>query len=362
MPQDRNVIKQFCFFMNDVLGRIDRLEARAQQSETSIPLAVAGVDSSSDALLVTESDIRAAYRLILGRDADANGLRDYLDRAKIGTLSLDELVHTFRDSDEYIARRARQLTTVDVDGLQVAIDPDEPEFGRAIARDGVWEAHIMQQIAANLRPGEVFVDIGANVGIMSFVAARIVGDGGKVIAFEPNPDNIQFFLQGVLLNAFAHVTLFPLAASSASGVFAIRGRSNTYVSEAKVGGRLVQSIEVDTLLCREPRIDLIKIDIEGHEPHALTGLANTLERHKPLLLCEFNPRCLQIAGADPNDFAAYIFTLSKSVEIIAHDGALVPVHSSYHLMDLWRGRNSDHINCGDLADGMVHFDLLMRTK
>jgi FkbM family methyltransferase len=312
---------------------------------------------------VTEADIRAAYRLLLGRDVEAGGLQHYLGRARSGTFSLDDLVHSVSDSYEYIARKAGRLTTVDVNGLRISIDPEEPEFGQAIARDRMWEAHITHQIAINLRPGDVFVDIGANVGIMSFHAARAVGSSGKVIAFEPNPDNIQHFLRGVLLNEFKHVTLFPLAASAETGIFAIQGNSNTCLSRANVGGRLVQSVRADTLLGDEPRVDFIKLDIEGHEPHALVGLTETLKRHRPLLLCEFAPRCLrEHIGADPAEFAHNLFNLSRRVEVIEHDGSLNHVTDPEDLLALWHSRNEENIARGHLADGLLHFDLLIHVR
>jgi FkbM family methyltransferase len=345
------------------MDRFNKAEANARGASTSRSPLGETADSHAGEPRVTEADIRAAYRLLLGRDVEASGLEHYLARASSGTFSVDDLVHSLSDSSEYITRKAQRQTTVDVNGLRISIDPEEPEFGRAIARDKMWEAHIIQQITSNLRPGDVFVDIGANVGIMSFHAARAVGPSGKVIAFEPNPDNIQHFLRGVLLNSFKHMMLFPLAASAEPGVFALQGNSNTSLSEANVGGRLVQSVRADALLCDEPRVDFIKLDIEGHEPHALAGLADTVKRHKPRLLCEFAPRCLRDhIGADPAEFAHDLFNLSRRIEVVERDGSLNPVASAEDLMDLWRSRNEGHIARGDLPDGLLHFDLLIQVE
>ena len=138
-----------------------------------------------------------------------------------------------------------------------------------------------------LSHGHVFVDVGANVGVMSFHAAKIVGPTGKVISFEPNEDNICNFLHGVLENKFeAFVRLYPYALSAKAALFSLEGGSNTYLIKPAPGQRLTQSVRGDEILANEQRIDFIKIDIEGHEPFALQGLDQTLNRHKPLILCE----------------------------------------------------------------------------
>lgn len=313
--------------------------------------------------IVTIDDIRAAYRIFLNREADAGGLAHYRTRADSADYRLRDLADEFSRSDEALAERAAQIKGIDVGGVVVAVDVTDGEFGRAIARDGVWEAHIIHTIRRCLKPGGVFVDVGANVGVMSFHAAQVVGPSGKVIAFEPNPENVQFFLRGVLLNGFDQVTLFPVGASDRSAVFSVRGGSNSYLGEAQIGGELAQSAVADRLLETEARIDFIKLDIEGHEPHALVGLRKTIARHRPTLLCEFNPRCLRdTINLDPSRFAEQLFGLATAVQVVEHDGALTSLATPIELMMLWNARNAEHIERGDLADGMVHFDLLIETR
>ncbi len=85
-----------------------------------------------------------------------------------------------------------------------------------------------------LREGQTFVDVGANVGCISFLAARIVGPRGLVVAVEPNPDNLQLLYAGIVLNGFGNVRVLPYAASNRREVFSlVGGVSNTYVTAAK---------------------------------------------------------------------------------------------------------------------------------
>lgn len=341
------------------LQTLDTRLKRLEDGSASAPTASDDI-ATYDAEQVSEDDIRAAYRLLLHREPDPHGFAMYRTRSASG-LTRDDLVDEFLGSTERVAIQAERLVSVDLGGVTVHIDRTEREFGRAIARDKVWEAHIVSQIHAHLSPGGVFVDIGANVGVMSFHAAKAVGPAGKVIAFEPNPDNVQRFLQGVQGNGFTQIRLYPMAASAEYGVFSIRGGSNTHLAEAALGERLVPALPADTVLRAEPRIDLIKIDIEGHEPMALAGLAETLGRHAPTILCEFNPRCLLATGGPtPESFAQSLFDLSSSLAVVEHDGSLCPVDSAAELMALWTHRNAQHVAKGDLEDGMVHFDLLIR--
>ncbi|MBL7660180.1 FkbM family methyltransferase, partial [Escherichia coli] len=89
----------------------------------------------------------------------------------------------------------------------------EPEFGRCLAAGGGWEPHIATAITGQLEPGATFVDVGANVGVMSFQAAVKVGAAGRVLAFEPNTDNAALFRRGIVANDLGNVRLFPFALS-----------------------------------------------------------------------------------------------------------------------------------------------------
>lgn len=308
----------------------------------------------------TDADIRAAYRIVLDREPDPHGLRFYRSQVSAMKLRPRDLAFVLAGSPEAAKMRAQRLQVVDVEGVKVAVDATEREFGRTIARDATWESHIIKTIRRCLQPGQVFVDIGANVGVMSFQAAAAVGPSGRVIAFEPNPENIQRFLHGVMLNGFDQVQLWPLAASDGQAMFALRGGSNSALEAAALGETLLQTVAADILLADEPAVHLIKIDIEGHEPRALSGLARTIARCKPILLCEFNPRCLKGAGGgQPAAFAEQVFSLARSVEIIEHSADRHLVQTPQDLLKIWHERNAEHVAKRDLAPGLLHFDLLI---
>lgn len=309
----------------------------------------------------TEEAIRWAYRVIFGREPDAGGLARYAAEARDHGLTLARLREIFLASDEFRTRARQRVATVEMGGHVVLVDPEEPAFGAAIARDGSWEPHLAALLDRHLRPGDVVVDVGANVGVFAFRAARLVGPAGRVIAFEPDPANAALFLRGIAANGFAHVALLPLALSDRRAVFALQGGANAWLAPAGATEVMAQALPGDEALATEPRIDFVKLDIEGHEPFALRGLTRILALHRPLVLCEFNPRCLRAhAGQDPVGFAAAVFALAGAVTAIGHDGTETPVAGPDALMALWGAEDRLATESGRLPAGMLHLDLLFR--
>jgi len=309
--------------------------------------------------MLGNAEIDTTYRLLLGRAADPAGLEHYARLAREG-LTLDELRQSLLQSEEYrsVAIAGDQVM-VDMGHAKVVVDAGEPEFGRHISQNASWEPHIMALIRANLKPGDTYVDIGANVGVMAFVAAAKIGSSGRVIAFEPHPDNIRHFLAGVSANGYRNITLHGFGLSDATSVFSLIGSSNGYLMPQSQSTFQTVTMPGDAILADVPRIDMVKIDIEGHEPFALVGLERTLRRHRPIVLCEFNPRCLQEhVGCPPPAFAEQLFGLTDYIQVVEHDGRTSTVATPYELLTLWEERNREAVTTGFLPDGMVHFDLL----
>jgi len=313
--------------------------------------------------LLSRQEIELAYRLVLGREADPGGLATYERMAAEG-LDLEGLRNIFLASPEYRSHFAgAEQQIVDMGHAKVVVDETEPEFGRHIARHGSWEPHIVAIIQRHLKPGDTYVDIGANVGVMAFTAAVSVGSSGRVLAFEPHPNNIRNFLAGVAVNGFDNVTLHGFALSDSQSVFSLLGSSNGYLMP---GGQTVfQTVALpgDLILADLPRLDFLKIDIGGHEPQALTGLDRTLRKHRPMVLGEFNPRCLRDhIGCPPAQFAEQLFGLTDRIDAIEDDGQVTTVRTPAALLALWEQKNAEAAASHFLPDGMLHFDLLFQVR
>jgi FkbM family methyltransferase len=185
----------------------------------------------------------------------------------------------------------RAIAAGEAAGLTLVARGADPDFLR-----GTYEVPIQRAIAGALAPGDCFYDIGANIGFFSLVAARRVGADGQVYAFEPVPDNAAAIAESARLNGLATITVF------AEAVGASPGREELTLTQ-HIGGAALASIppppdcmgriEVDVIRLddaiaarglRPP--SLVKIDVEGAEAAVLTGMADTLRRHRPALVYE----------------------------------------------------------------------------
>ena len=312
----------------------------------------------------TENDVYHAYRLLLGRKPDADGFLHYRQRISEG-LSLAALVQIFMGSDEYREHNDRTRlgheTSVDLGGYHVVVDRRDPDFGAVIAHSQIYEEPVRQVLRDRLVADDVCLDIGANIGVMTLLAASLVGPGGRVIAVEPNPDNVQLLYKGLLRNRFTNVEVLPLAAADRRAVFAMSGLSNTELvlpAATSSGGRLTQSVILDEVLANLSRLDFVKLDIEGQEPAALRGLQRLVAIHQPTLLVEFNPRCLSHHREDESAFLDWILQRYPRVRAISHFGDDQQFTNSTDLLTFWHRRATEVTSAGSLPEGMLHFDLV----
>jgi FkbM family methyltransferase len=316
----------------------------------------------------TWEDIIAAYRLFLKRAPDPEGLEHYRQLVASGA-SLDRLISSFVNSDEYrrLIASESEITSVDLGGYFVCVLRSETDFGRGIILTKQYEPHVRGAISSLLSAGQTFVDIGANVGCISFLAAKLVGPSGKVISIEPNRDNAQLLYAGIILNEFDNVQVLPYAASNARAVFALTGgTSNTYLvppGSDKGSRQYTQSIVLDEELAQLAAIDFVKMDIEGHEPLALQGFSTLIRKHQPILLTEFNPYCLtNIQHIPPIDYLEQVLEYYSSLHVITTFGDSITFTNADELMKYWSKRNAEIVADKILPDGMLHFDIIASNR
>jgi FkbM family methyltransferase len=199
-----------------------------------------------------------------------------------------------------------------------------------------------------IREGDVFLDVGANCGYFTLLASRLVGPSGRVLGFEPNPQVLQLLGASVIENGAANVTLYPFAASDSEGILKlIAVDSNAGVTEGRGWNFLAPAARIDDLLCGR-KVDVLKIDVEGHEPAALRGMEETIRRHLPTIVTEFNPRGLRMAGRDPEDYLRQLASYGYRVGIIPYEGEVLDADP----IEYWRA----------LRDDQAHLDLLARPR
>jgi FkbM family methyltransferase len=172
------------------------------------------------------------------------------------------------------------------------IDATGTNAGYALGTSGPAE---QRWLCRHLSPGDVLFDIGANVGFLTVLGARLVGEQGFVVAFEPVPENALQLKRNVQLNDFRHVIVVEAAISDQLGT-----ASFVLPPGRRDGGRLasqteresptteVQVLTIDHWL-REfegPKPTVLKIDAEGAEIDVLRGSQDILRTERPAILVE----------------------------------------------------------------------------
>lgn len=181
------------------------------------------------------------------------------------------------------------------------IDTRDRGFGSHLLLDGYWEIWLTQFCARNIQAGMVVVDVGANFGYYSVLLAELVGATGKLIAVEPNPHAMDFLKRSIDLNGFLRRTHFEQSILSdertgAAPLFVPHHepKNATVVEPHFVANPLIGSIidvpvtTVDQLCKSYDRVDFIKIDAEGAEQRIFGAMEETIARHKPMIVVEFN--------------------------------------------------------------------------
>ncbi|MDD5312470.1 MAG: FkbM family methyltransferase [Dehalococcoidia bacterium] len=185
---------------------------------------------------------------------------------------------------------------------------------------GTYEEYTSFVFKQYVKKGMTVLDIGANIGYFTLLAASLVGEGGKVYAFEPEPKNYNLLVKNVELNSYNNIVAVPKAVSDRVDELQLfidrveSGGHSLFKESARRGNiNSVESVTVSTTSIDEffgdnqSIIDVIKIDIEGAEVLALKGMQNTLSRNRDVkLFTEFTPHKLRNAGNSAEEYWAYL--------------------------------------------------------
>ncbi|RME57448.1 FkbM family methyltransferase [Candidatus Parcubacteria bacterium] len=177
------------------------------------------------------------------------------------------------------------------------------EANRVRSLDG--EKQILQMLLAELRPSDVFLDVGACVGVYALHAARYCQ---QVIALEPEPELRAHLAENVELNQAQNIMLLPYALADKSGKVPLytegsAGKSPSILPEKEKQAIWVEGRSLDDLVQSRkiPYPDVVKIDIEGAELIALQGMQNLLsERAVRAIFLEVHPLLLANMGGTPD--------------------------------------------------------------
>ena len=199
---------------------------------------------------------------------------------------------------------------VEVSGAKAYVDPFSTS-GRIIIDEGSYEPELVELMRRKLAPGGVFVDIGANEGLFSAIAASIVGDKGLVIAVEPQSRLRDVLEINIALNNRGSYRIYRNVIGEEDGLelsLSLGPSSHTGGSSLVRAYRWskrtekVASRTVDSILAEQdnPHVDLMKIDVEGYEPEVVNSAAATLAAKRiKAIAVDYHGSILSTRGIDP---------------------------------------------------------------
>lgn len=261
---------------------------------------------------------------------------------------------------------------IEIQGSKMFIDINEESYPmcktfEAYASNRIHEKTTTELFKKVVKKGNSVVDLGANIGYFTLLAAKIVGPEGKVFSFEPEPKNYSYLIKNIELNNYNNVQSFQKAVSDK------KGRTKLYICEYDTGHHTInkydgiesysggrdtkeKSIDIETVTLdeifssRENAIDVIKMDVEGAEALVLAGMGNILTNNKKLkMFVEFFPLLIEKIGNSPREFIRRLLEDYKfSIFIIPGDynaqtGQMIRINSVQEIMNLCKGEK-DHIN------------------
>jgi FkbM family methyltransferase len=170
-----------------------------------------------------------------------------------------------------------------------------------------FERPTLDWLSTNLQPGLLVADVGAHIGFLTIFIARLVGETGRVYAFEPAPDNLSYLRRNVAQNAAANVVVVPAAAGARRATRILylveEGDMHSLFPDNPLS-HAVGTVEVEQLAMDDvvSHLDLAKIDVEGAEIEVLHGMGRILaQQPKPVLVVEWSPTCQLTAGHEPKE-------------------------------------------------------------
>lgn len=311
-------------------------------------------------MTASRADIADCYRLILGRDGDDGGIDHWFAAVQRTGMSAHEAALGFLRSPEFrnknpeFALKAPGLNLSECQqfpfmGLTLLLDPKEPIMQGVIGH-GVHSPWILKVLEELLRPDAVFVDVGANSGVLGCYVAKHLIETGETIFVEPFADNCKLILANQALNGLRNCALLPFAVGSKVGTLfaAVEESSNKHVvadDSAKLKALdtvvVFPTVTLDLLLEDRERVDLIRMDVEGSEARALLGCKRVIARHRPLLLLEFCPE--YYAGPDftPRQYFELPISLGYEAEIVCRERGRLKIGTDYAAVTAYFAANPD---------------------
>lgn len=215
-------------------------------------------------------------------------------------------------------------------GITMKVDISK-SMGSAIYWRGAHDWRPIFAMEKLIKKGDTVVDIGANQGEYSLWSARMVGGKGKVYAFEPLSSIFGRLKENIALNPSYQRTIIPIQLGLSDKQEKLKLYSSNLSNEGvntlykEEGSVFLEEIELSTLdeewgLLGMPKLDVIKIDVEGAELPVILGAEQTIAKFSPVLFIEINQEACKSAGYQANDILQFLAKFGYSFELIGLRG------------------------------------------
>jgi len=193
---------------------------------------------------------------------------------------------------------------------------------------GTFEPMALKAMKDHLRPGDTVLDVGANIGLFTIEAAKVVGPAGSVIAIEAMPGHAESLRKSAILNEMRGIEINSVAVGSAILTLPTGSNRGMFTLGKVVGDEkiTVPVRRIDDIV-GERRVDFLKMDIEGSEYQALLGARRMIERQRPKILIELNESALRAYGSSARQVKQLLFDFGYTGQIV---GTASPVLLDQH--------------------------------
>lgn len=195
-----------------------------------------------------------------------------------------------------------------VGDIRFFLDPNDKGMTEWFKRGEPWEPNESHWFVRTVKKGDTVVDVGANIGYYTLLAGHLVGDEGRVYAFEPDPANFVMLERNVRLNGLTNVVLEQKAVSNEAGSIQLFLREEHFGDHRiyQPKGESRRSIDIEAVSLddyfrgREAEIDFLKIDTQGAEAAIAKGMKQLVRANdKLVVVIEYSPRHLRDFGSEP---------------------------------------------------------------
>lgn len=196
-------------------------------------------------------------------------------------------------------------------------------LGKVLQTKGDFEPHFLQIVGQIVRPGDLCIDLGANLGYHSVTLARLTGPNGVVLAFEPQRIIFQQLCGNAFLNDLRNIHIFNAAVGAEDGMIEMDAVNydhkevNIGCTKVGHGGDSVNMMRLDSLKLESVRF--IKLDIQGCEERFLDGAAATIAKSRPVMFVEIEEYLLRCFGSSSEQLMNRLLAMNYVLVRILND-------------------------------------------